>query len=168
VASFFVSRVDTEIDGRLDKLSTEAAHAMRGKGAVANAQLAYEIFTESLTAARWEALGAPGARPQRPLWASTSTKDPAYDDTLYVANLVAPDTVNTMPEATLRAVADHGVIPTDSIRPHYDDARHVFGALKVLGINYDDVVTTLENEGVEKFTSAWDDLAATLRDRLTG
>jgi transaldolase len=168
VASFFVSRVDTEIDARLDKLGTQEAHALRGQAAVANARLAYEIFEQTFSSPRWKALAAGGAHPQRPLWASTSTKDPAYQDTLYVATLVAPDTVNTMPEATLHAVADHGVIPTDSIRPHYADARHVLAELTSLGINYDEVITTLEQEGVQKFTASWDDLAATLRHQLIG
>jgi transaldolase len=113
VASFFVSRVDTEVDARLDKIGTVAAAALRGKAAIANARLAYRHYEQMLASARWQALQAAGARPQRPLWASTSTKDPTYPDTRYVTDLVAPGVVNTMPETTLRAVADHGVIPTD-------------------------------------------------------
>ena len=111
VASFFVSRVDTEVDGRLDKIGTAAAAALRGRAAIANARLAYQHYERMLSSPRWAALAAAGARPQRPLWASTSVKDPAYPDTRYVTDLVAPGVVNTMPEATLRAVADHGEIP---------------------------------------------------------
>ena len=126
VASFFVSRVDTEVDARLDKIGTAAAAALRGRAAIANARLAYQHYEQMLASPRWAALAAAGARPQRPLWASTSVKDPAYPDTMYVTKLVAPGVVNTMPEATLRAVADHGQIPADSIRGHY--ARRTAGA----------------------------------------
>jgi transaldolase len=167
VASFFVSRVDTEVDARLDKIGTTEAAGLRGKAAVANARLAYGMFEDSLDTPRWHALAAAGARPQRPLWASTSTKDPAYDDTMYVTSLVAPNTVNTMPEPTLRAVADHGVIPTDSIRPFQAEARRVLDRLAELGIDYDDVITTLEREGVEKFSASWDELTTTLVGALT-
>ena len=125
MASFFVSRVDTEIDARLDKIGTAAAAALRGRAAIANARLAYQHYEQMLASPRWAALAAAGARPQRPLWASTSVKDPAYPDTTYVTELVAPGVVNTMPEATLRAVADHGQIPADSVRGHYQDARQV-------------------------------------------
>ena len=119
VASFFVSRVDTEVDARLDKIGTAAAGALRGRAAIANARLAYQRYQRMLASPRWVALAAAGARPQRPLWASTSVKDPAYPDTMYVTKLVAPGVVNTMPEATLRAVADHGEVPADSVRGHY-------------------------------------------------
>ena len=125
VASFFVSRVDTEVDARLDKIGTAEAAALRGRAAIANAQLAYEQYERVFSSPRWAALEAAGARPQRPLWASTSVKDPAYPDTRYVTGLVAPGVVNTMPEATLRAVADHGVIPADSVRGHYTEAQRV-------------------------------------------
>ncbi len=168
VASFFVSRVDTEVDARLDKIGTAAAAAMRGKAAIANARLAYLHYERMLGSPRWAALAAAGARPQRPLWASTSVKDPAYPDTRYVTELVAPDVVNTMPEATLRAVADHGQIPADSVRGHYRDARHVLGRLHALGVDYDDVTTCLEEHGLELFDASWrevsDQLAAKLRN----
>ena len=127
VASFFVSRVDSEIDARLDALGTDEAAALRGTAAIANARLAYQHYEAVFAGERWEALAAAGARPQRPLWASTGVKDPAYDDTRYVVDLVAPGTVNTMPEDTLRAVADHGVVTADSITGAYDDAAGARG-----------------------------------------
>jgi transaldolase len=171
VASFFVSRVDTEVDSRLDKIGTAAAAELRGRAAIANARLAYQRYEQMLASPRWARLQAAGARPQRPLWASTSTKDPAYPDTRYVVDLVAPGVVNTMPEATLRAVADHGEVPADSVRGHYDDAQQVLDRLRTLGIDYDDVVQTLENDGVAKFDASWDQLgeqlAATLRAQPT-
>jgi transaldolase len=159
VASFFVSRVDTEVDARLDKIGTPEAAALRGTAAIANAQLAYQRYESGFTTERWAALRAAGARPQRPLWASTSTKDPAYPDTRYVVDLVAPGVVNTMTEATRRAVADHGAVPEDSVRGHYAESREVLDRLAALGIDYDDVVTTLENDGVARFDAAWADLA---------
>jgi transaldolase len=169
VASFFVSRVDTEYDKRLDKIGSDEAKALRGKAAVANARLAYELFEEKFSTDRWKALEAAGARLQRPLWASTSTKDPAYEDTMYVADLVAPHTVNTMPEATIHATFDHGVIPNDSVRGFYQDAREVINQLTALGIDYDDVVQVLEDEGVEKFEASWieliDAIAKELKDK---
>jgi len=125
VASFFVSRVDTEVDTRLNKIGTEEALALRGTAAIANARLAYQRFEQVFDSDRWERLEALDARPQRPLWASTGVKDPTYDDTRYVVELVAPGTVNTMPEATLRAVADHGVVRGETIRPGYGEARTV-------------------------------------------
>ena len=130
VASFFVSRVDSEVDARLDKLGGGAAAELRGQAAIANARLAYQHYEKVFTSARWDALRAAGAHPQRPLWASTSTKDPAYPDTRYVVDLVAPGVVNTMPEPTLRAVADHGVVPADSVRPHYGQAQHTLDRLR--------------------------------------
>jgi transaldolase len=166
VASFFVSRVDTEVDARLDKTGTPEAQALRGKAAIANAQLAYHHYEKMLAAPRWAALAAAGARPQRPLWASTSVKNPAYPDTRYVTDLVAPGVVNTMPEATLRAVADHGRIPEDSIRGHYDDARQVLSQLQAVGIDYDDVTTTLENNGLAAFDAAWQELGDQLAAQL--
>jgi transaldolase len=162
VASFFVSRVDTEVDGRLDKLGTEQAQALRGKAAIANARLAYELFEQRFAGPRWETLSAQGARPQRPLWASTSTKDPAFSDTMYVAELVAPDTVNTMPEATLHATAAHGVLHGDTIRGTYEASRRVFEQLEALGISYDDVVTVLEEQGVQKFATSWHEMLETI------
>jgi transaldolase len=158
VASFFVSRVDTEIDTRLDKIGTDEAQALRGQAAIANARLAYEAYEKVFASDRWQALAAAGAKPQRPLWASTGVKDPAYDDTRYVLDLVAPGIVNTMPEATLDAVADHGVLRGDTIRGTYDDARATIAALEALGISYDEVIELLEVEGVDKFEASWQEL----------
>ncbi|HEX2904286.1 MAG TPA: transaldolase [Jatrophihabitans sp.] len=155
VASFFVSRVDTEIDKRLDKLGTDEAKAVRGKAGIANARLAYEAFEEVFSSERWNALKAAGANPQRPLWASTGVKDPSYDDTMYVTQLVAPNTVNTMPEATLNAVADHGQVSGATANSGYDDARGVFADLAGLGIEIDEVTELLEVEGVQKFMDSW-------------
>ncbi|HWB65492.1 MAG TPA: transaldolase [Mycobacteriales bacterium] len=166
VASFFVSRVDTEVDQRLDKLGSDDAKALRGKAAVANGRLAYKLYEEKFDSDRWRALQAAGARPQRPLWASTSTKDPTYDDTMYVVDLVAPGTVNTMPESTLRAIADHGRITGDTVRGNYQDAQQVLDQLADLGISYDDVVATLEREGVEKFIASWQELTDTVQAEL--
>ncbi len=166
VASFFVSRVDTEVDKRLEKIGTPEAQALRGKAAIANARLAYQLFEEKFAAERWSALSARGARVQRPLWASTSTKDPSFPDTMYVVDLVAPDTVNTMPEPTLHAVADHGQLRGDTVRGTYEDARQVFEQLEALGIGYDDVVDVLENEGVQKFEASWNELLETIKSEM--
>jgi transaldolase len=166
VASFFVSRVDTEVDSRLDKVGTPQAAALRGQAAIANARLAYQRYEHMLAGDRWQALAAAGARPQRPLWASTSTKDPAYPDTRYVVELVAIGVVNTMPEATLRAVADHGSVPQDSIHGTYPQAQSVLDGLADLGVDYDDVVTHLEDDGIGKFDAAWRELAAELEAAL--
>jgi transaldolase len=166
VASFFVSRVDTEIDKRIDKLGSDEAKALRGQAAIANAQLAYEHYEKVFGADRWQALAAAGAKPQRPLWASTGVKDPAYDDTRYVIGLVAPGIVNTMPEATLDAVADHGQFKGDTITPHYADAQQVLDRLAAIGISYDDVVQVLEDEGVKKFEDSWTDLVGSVTDQL--
>jgi transaldolase len=169
VASFFVSRVDTEVDARLDKIGTAAAAGLRGRAAIANARLAYQRYERMLASPHWAALQAAGARPQRPLWASTSVKDPAYPDTRYVTDLVAPGVVNTMPEATLRAVAGHGQIPADSARGHYADARQVLSQLQALGVDYNDVTASLEQRGLAMFDASWrdlgDQLAAQLRRR---
>ena len=166
VASFFVSRVDTEIDKRLDKIGSAAAKALRGKAGVANARLAYALFEDKTATDRWRALLAAGARPQRPLWASTGVKDPAYPDTMYVDDLIAPGTVNTMPEATLDAEADHGRPDGNAVRPHYDDARAHMAALAAAGVDYDDVVKVLEDEGVEKFETSWNELLGTIKREL--
>jgi transaldolase len=166
VASFFVSRVDTEVDSRLDKIGTPEAAAMRGKAAIANARLAYELYEQRIATPRWQALLAAGAKVQRPLWASTSTKDPAFEDTMYVVELVAPDTVNTMPEATLRATADHAKLRGDTIRGTYDASRQVFADLAALGISYDDVVQTLEDEGVDKFAVSWNEFLGTIQANM--
>ncbi|MFE2515446.1 transaldolase [Streptomyces mirabilis] len=158
VASFFVSRVDSEIDKRLTKVGTDEALALKGRAALANARLAYEAYEEVFAAARWTALAPAGANKQRPLWASTGVKDPAYKDTLYVDELVAPGTVNTMPEATLNATADHGDIHGDAVTGGYAQARADLAAVEGLGISYDEVVDQLEDEGVSKFEAAWEDL----------
>jgi transaldolase len=155
VASFFVSRVDTEIDKRLDKIGTDEAKAVRGKAGIANARLAYEAYEQTFTGERWESLKTDGAHEQRPLWASTGVKDPAYDDTMYVTELVAPNTVNTMPEATLNAVADHGVIKGNTANTGYDQARALFSRLSAQGIDIDDVTEVIETEGVQKFIDSW-------------
>ncbi|MEV6107990.1 transaldolase [Streptomyces sp. NPDC051940] len=166
VASFFVSRVDTEVDKRLDALGTDDAKALRGKAAVANARLAYQAFEEVFSSDRWAELEKAGANKQRPLWASTGVKDPAYKDTLYVDDLVAPGTVNTMPEATLDATADHGAITGDTVRGAYKEAKADLDALAALGISYDDVVQLLEDEGVEKFEASWTDLVKSTQAEL--
>jgi transaldolase len=166
VASFFVSRVDTEIDKRLDKIGSDEAKALRGKAGIANARLAYERYEKMFSSDRWAALEAAGAHKQRPLWASTGVKDPAYDDTMYVVELVAPNTVNTMPEATLDAVADHGQIRGDTIHGTYDESRAVIDELNALGIGYDDVIEVLEVEGVQKFEDSYAQLAESVREQL--
>jgi transaldolase len=166
VASFFVSRVDSEIDKRLTVLGTDEALALKGKAALANARLAYEAYEERFGSAdnstrdgeRWTALAGAEANKQRPLWASTGVKDPAYKSTLYVDELVAPGTVNTMPEATLDATADHGEITGDTVTGGYARARADLAAVEALGISYDEVVKQLEDEGVAKFDVAWQDL----------
>jgi transaldolase len=167
VASFFVSRVDTETDQRLEKIGTPEAMALRGQAAIANARLAYQYFEEVLSSPRWEELEAADARPQRPLWASTGVKDPAYDPTRYVVELVAPHTVNTMPEPTLRAVANAGVVRGDTIRGSYPQARQVFDDLRSMGIDFDDVVATLEADGVEKFQTSWKELLDSVSGAMT-
>jgi transaldolase len=166
VASFFVSRMDTEVDGRLDKLGTPEAAAVRGKTAVANARLAYELYQQKFSSERWAALEARGAHKQKPLWASTSTKDPSFNDTMYIEDLVAPGTVNTMPEATLHATAAHGTISGDTITTGYDAARKVLADMEALGISYDDVVAVLESEAVEKFAASWQELLSSIESQL--
>jgi transaldolase len=166
VASFFVSRVDTEVDGRLEKIGSEEAMALRGKAAVANARLAFERYERVFADDRFTALAEHGALPQRPLWASTGVKNPDYDDTLYVADLVTSGIVNTMPEKTLDAFAEHGVVTGDTVRGAYDDARGVMAALADLGIGYDDVITVLEKEGVDKFVASWHELEETVERQM--
>jgi transaldolase len=171
VASFFVSRVDTEIDARLDKLigeggDTTALSDLKGKAAVANARLAYEAYEKKFAGERFTALRADGANTQRPLWASTGVKNPDYSDTLYVADLVVANTVNTMPEKTLQAFAEHGEVAGDQVTTRYDDARAVMAALAEAGIDYDDVIATLEQEGVDKFVKSWDELVETVRGQM--
>ncbi len=162
VASFFVSRVDTEVDDRLDKIGTPEARALRGTAALANARLAYELYEEKFATPRWDALASRGARRQRPLWASTSVKDPSFADTKYVTELAAPGTVNTMPEATIHATANHGKLHGNAIAGTYDQSREVFRQLDALGVHYDDVVTVLENQGVQKFEVSWQELLDTI------
>lgn len=166
VASFFVSRVDSEIDKRLDALGTDEAKALRGKAGVANARLAYQAFEEVFSTPRWASLADAGAHPQRPLWASTGVKDPAYPDTLYVTELVAPNTVNTMPEKTLDATADHGEITGDTVTPYYAEATETLDSLERLGISYAEVTALLEKEGVDKFEKSWEELLARVTREL--
>ena len=168
VASFFVSRVDSEIDKRLTALATDEALALKGKAALANARLAYEAYEEVFSGDRWTALSGAKANKQRPLWASTGVKDPSYKDTLYVDELVAPGTVNTMPEATLNATADHGDIHGDTVTGGYAQARADLDAVERLGISYDTVVKQLEDEGVAKFEVAWQDLLGAVAKSLSG
>jgi transaldolase len=167
VASFFVSRVDTEVDKRLDKLGSDEARQLRGTAAIANARLAYQRYQRVFGGARWAALAAASAKPQRPLWASTGVKDPAYEDTRYVLDLVAPGVVNTMPEATLHAVADHGVLRGDTVTGHYAAAQQLLDRLAGLGVGYDDVVQVLEDEGVKKFEDSWQELIESVTGQLS-
>ncbi|WP_432099046.1 transaldolase [Streptomyces sp. WAC 04229] len=166
VASFFVSRVDSEIDKRLTLLGTEEALALRGRAALANARLAYEAYENVFAGDRFTALAGARANPQRPLWASTGVKDPAFRDTLYVEELVAPGTVNTMPEATLDAAADHGDVRGDTVTGGYAQARADLAAVERLGVPYDEVVEQLEQEGVAKFEDAWQDLLGAVTKSL--
>jgi len=161
VASFFVSRVDSEIDKRLGDGSD-----LRGKAAIANARLAYQHYEQAFGGERWAALEAAGAIPQRPLWASTGVKDPSYDDTQYVVELVAPGTVNTMPEATMEAMVDHGTVRGDTVTSTYAQAQQVLDDLAAAGIDYDDVVAQLEQEGVSKFEDAWNSLIESVTEQL--
>ena len=158
VASFFVSRVDTEADKRLEKIGSQDALALRGKLAIANAKLAYEHYQQAFSGPRWEFLAGKGATPQRCLWASTSTKNPEYRDVLYVEELIGPQTVNTMPEETIRAFQDHGEVRGDTVLEGWDDAHDVFAKLEAVGVDYDDVVETLELEGVQKFADSFAEL----------
>jgi transaldolase len=165
VGSFFVSRMDTEVDPRLRAHSSEAA-ALAGRAGMANARLAYQVYEEFFTGPRWESLAADGARVQRPLWTSTSTKDPAYPDTYYVAGLVAPGTVNTIPEATLEAMIDHGIVDGNHVRGRYAEARADLAGLASYGIDYDEVVRLLEDQGVAKFEESWASLLDVVAKRL--
>ncbi|WP_295117721.1 transaldolase [uncultured Leifsonia sp.] len=166
VASFFVSRVDTEVDKRLTAIGTDEALALKSKAGVANARLAYELYEQEFATDRAKALVAAGANEQRPLWASTGVKDPSLPDTLYVTELVAPNTVNTMPEKTLEATFDHGEITGDTVTGNYADAKGVLDALAGLGVDYDDVTATLEREGVDKFNVSWGELVETVSNAL--
>jgi transaldolase len=166
VASFFVSRVDTEIDRRLNEIGSAEALELKSKAALANARLAYEVFEQEFAKSDWEQLKAAGANLQRPLMASTGVKDPALDDTLYVVDLVAPNIVNTMPEKTMEAVFDHGQIRGNTIVSAYEQSRKVLAELEQLGISYNQVVELLEREGVEKFIVSWDELVQTVSGAL--
>lgn len=172
VASFFVSRVDTEIDKRLEAIGTPEALALRGQAGVANARLAYaayeDIFAGGAHGSTFSHLSHAGGTAQRPLWASTGTKNPEYSDTLYVTELVAPNTVNTMPEATLEAVADHGHVTGDTVRGTASEAQHVFDQLTSVGIDLADVFEVLEREGVEKFEKSWEELLTATGAELAG
>jgi transaldolase len=161
VASFFISRVDVEVDRRLNEIGTPAALALRGKAALVQGQLAYRQFTETFSGPRWEALAARGARVQRPLWASTGTKNPEYSDVLYVDGLIGPDTVNTLPEPTLEAFADHGTLAR-TVDTNMDEADRVWQALADLGIDMDEVAAKLEREGVDSFMKSFDELIEAL------
>jgi transaldolase len=158
VASFFVSRVDTEVDKRLDAIGSDQAKALKGKAAIANARLAYALYEEKFGGERFAALAEKGANRQRPLWASTGVKDPAYSDTMYVTDLVVANTVNTMPEKTMQAFADHGEVLGDQVSGTKAEAQKVFDDLASLGIDLDDVVEVLEREGVQKFDASWAEL----------
>jgi transaldolase len=163
VASFFVSRVDTEIDKRLDKAGADPS--LKGRAGIANAQLAYQAYEEVFSSDRWRALEANGAVPQRPLWASTGVKNPEYSDTMYISELIAPGTVNTMPEKTMKAYADHGR-PGTPVQKSYDDAAAVMRAVADAGVDLDDVFRVLEDEGVQKFVDSWDELTDSVRREL--
>ena len=164
VASFFVSRVDTEIDKRLE--AAEADESLFGRAGIANARLAFEAYEGFFATGRWADLEVEGARRQRPLWASTGVKNPDYDDTMYVVDLVVEGTVNTMPEKTLEAVADHGEVRGDWVRPFYGEAHDVMAALNEAGVDYEDVIAVLIREGVEKFVTSWKELVGTVEKSL--
>ena len=166
VASFFVSRVDTEIDKRLDATDAPGASDLKGKAALANARLAYEAYQRTFAGERFAKLKEAGANTQRPLWASTGVKNPDYPDTLYVSELVVDNTVNTMPEKTLEAFADHGEVHGDQVTTRYDEAHEVMARLKDAGIEYDDVIATLEQEGVDKFDKSWGELVETVKAQM--
>jgi len=164
VASFFVSRVDTEVDKQLDALGADSQ--LKSRAGLANARLAYELFENAFDSERAASLLAAGANVQRPLWASTGVKDPALPDTLYVTELVAAGVVNTMPEKTLLAVADHATVTGDTITPNYDEARLFFASLAAAGVDFTEVTNTLEKEGVEKFIVSWGELLDTVTSAL--
>jgi transaldolase len=166
VASFFVSRVDSEVDKRLDASGDPQAGNLMGRAGIANARLAYQAYERKFASERFQALAAAGANRQRPLWASTGVKNPDYPDTMYVTELVAPNTVNTMPEKTLQAFADHGEVHGDQITPKYGEAKQIMDDLAKVGVDYDDVIRTLEREGVDKFVKSWDELVETVRGQL--
>jgi transaldolase len=165
VASFFVSRVDTETDKRLEAIGSDEALALRGKLAIANARIAYENYQKAFSGSRWEALEAKGALPQRCLWASTSTKNPAYRDVLYVEELIGPHTVNTMPIETLEAFRDHGEVRGSTVTEDVGAAEQLLADLAEAGVDYDDLVAKLETEGVQKFSDSFDELISGIEAR---
>ena len=165
VASFFVSRVDSEADKRLEAVGSKAALALRGKLAIANAKLAYEHYQEAFSGERWEFLAGKGANPQRCLWASTSTKNPEYRDVMYVEELIGPSTVNTMPEETIRAFQDHGEVRGDTVTKGLKEAHALFEQLAAVGVDYDDISETLELEGVQKFADSFEELLEGVRSK---
>lgn len=167
VASFFVSRVDSEVDKRLEQIGSEEALALRGKAGLANARLAYQAFEEVFSTPRWQNLADDGANLQRPLWASTGVKNPDYDDTMYVTELVAPHTVNTMPAKTMEATVDHARLTGDTVTGSYAQAQQVLDDLARVGISYTDVVELLETEGVDKFEKSWQELLDTVTAELS-
>src|SRR5580692_1378070 len=166
VASFFISRVDSEVDARLDQIATPQATQLKGKAAIANARLAYQAYEEVIASQRWQKLAGLGAQPQRPLWASTGIKNPAYPDTMYVTELVAAGTVNTMPGTTLAAFADHGYVTGNTITGRYHDARRVLDQLATAGVDFDNVTGQLEREGLAKFENSWNELSHTIAAEL--
>jgi transaldolase len=164
VASFFISRVDTEVDRRLEAIGTPEALALRGKAAIAQGKLAYKQFRATFSGSRWDALAARGARVQRPLWASTSTKNPAYPDTIYVDELIGPDTVNTLPDATIEAFEDHGTLAR-RVDADVDQAEVTWAALAEVGVDMDEVADVLEREGVDSFQKSFDELLTALESK---
>ncbi len=168
VASFFVSRVDSEVDSRLEEIGTDEATALRGEAAVANARLAYAAFETVVASDRWKQLAEAGANVQRPLWASTGVKNPDYPDTLYVTHLVAEGTVNTMPEKTMEAFADHGEVEGDTVSGRQEQAQQVFDRIDAVGVDLQDVFLTIEEEGVDKFKKSWTELVETVQGQMDG
>ncbi|HLR94467.1 MAG TPA: transaldolase [Jiangellaceae bacterium] len=166
VGSFFVSRMDSEVDKRLARIGGERAEDLKSKAAIANTRLAYQTYEQVVAEPRWQRLADAGGAPQRPLWASTSVKSDALPDTLYVTELVAPGVVNTMPEKTIMAVADHGEITGDTVRAHYAEAQRTLEAVQDVGVDLDDVYRVLEDEGVQKFVDSWDALLASVSAKL--
>jgi transaldolase len=166
VASFFVSRVDTEVDRRLEEVGSDEALALRGKAAIANARLAYAAYEKVIASDRWKALAEAGANPQRPLWASTGVKNPDYPDTMYVAELVVTNTVNTMPEKTLDAFADHGEVRGDQVTGRAAESQQILDQLADVGVDFEDVLLTIEHEGVDKFKKSWGELVETVEKQM--
>jgi transaldolase len=166
VASFFVSRVDTEVDKRLDEVGSDEALALRGKAAIANARLAYAAYQEVIGSDRWKTLAEAGANPQRPLWASTGVKNPDYPDTMYITELVVTNTVNTMPEKTLDAFADHGEVRGDQVTGRAEESQQVLDQLAEVGVDFEDVLLVIEHEGVDKFKKSWDELVETVEKQM--